>query len=106
MMGEGELVEPSIQIGKSKITVKSTLQLQAKATQYIEYRGGEKANIYDKNWNLQEVAEVKIKGNFEAVKGQNIVTLSSGNHANVKAELLLFTEGEPIKVAKSAPLVW
>ncbi|NME71318.1 hypothetical protein [Flammeovirga aprica] len=106
MMGEGELVHPMLQVGKSKLIVKARLQLKNNETQYVEYRGGEKAKVYDKNWNLKEEVNAKVKGNFLAKKGENIVMLLSKNHSNVKAELLLFTEGEPIKVSKSAALVW
>ncbi|NME70155.1 hypothetical protein [Flammeovirga aprica] len=106
MNGNESIENPTIKVGKTELQLNATVQQEASATQYLEYRGGEVVKLYDKNWNLKKVIEVTVKGGFEAKEGYNKVELTSANKATAEVELLLFTEGTPIVVKKDMPLLW
>ncbi|NLR91880.1 cadherin-like beta sandwich domain-containing protein [Flammeovirga agarivorans] len=100
MWGNEDVVHPSIHINGATLTVPTTILASATESQYIEYRGGDKAKIYDKNWNLTSEVDVDLQGTFEAQQGFNEVTLSSTNQSTAAIELFLFTEGTPLTVEK------
>ncbi|NLR93325.1 T9SS type A sorting domain-containing protein [Flammeovirga agarivorans] len=100
LRGEEQIVNPYFEIGDSQLMVETTLSAVTDHTQYIEYRGGDHAIIYDQNWNKIKEAEVKIEGDFYAKNGYNEVTLGSENSSTAAVELLLFTEGEAISLVK------
>ncbi|ANQ51785.1 hypothetical protein MY04_4449 [Flammeovirga sp. MY04] len=102
MFGEGVVVDPTIQMGNQILRVNTSVELSTSSTSYIEYRGGDKAGVFDKNWNLIEEVEVTISGDFVAINGENEITLLSNNSSTAEIELLLFTEGEPFAVAKGS----
>lgn len=106
MWGEGSVVNPSISIGDQLLTVNTSIELLNTETQYIEYKGGDKAGIYDKNWNFIKEVSVSLTGEFKAKQGYNQVSLGSENNSTALVELLLFTEGEPIVVSKSTEALW
>ncbi|NME70713.1 T9SS type A sorting domain-containing protein [Flammeovirga aprica] len=100
MQGDEDIVQPRFRIGDSFLSVNTMIRANAEHTQYIEYRGGKQAKVYDQNWNLKEEVDVIISGKFEVEEGYNTVVLESNNNATAAVELMLFTEGNAIVVQK------
>ncbi len=66
-----------------------------KSGQYIWYRGGDKATLYDKNWNKVDELSVESK-KFFVPKGKSELSISSKSKQPVYLQYLLVGRGEPI----------
>ena len=92
---EATLVDPKISLdGRGSLTVKG----EFKSTQWLEYRGGRTAVLYDQNWN--KIADLPVVlDNYVVGSGWHKFTVSSKNEPeSVWISTRFITEGEPIVV--------
>ena len=90
-----ELVNPVVSCGAGSVKVLGTV----KTGQYLEYKGGDVATVYDKNWN--KVDELKVqKQNYICAKGPVAVSVSADNSAMPWMEIQCMTEGAPVRIPK------
>ncbi len=80
---------------------KINLQVKMKPGQILKYEGGEKAVLYDKNWNA--VRSIKINpDNLTVAKGLHEIvfdcSFSAESKSPVKLELKTFGNGESVKM--------
>ncbi|WP_044211865.1 T9SS type A sorting domain-containing protein [Flammeovirga sp. OC4] len=100
LSGEQNIVQPRFRIGESFLSVNTMIRATTEHSQYIEYRGGEKAKVYDQNWNLKEEVDVIISGKFEVEAGINTIALESNDNSTAEVELMMFTKGNAMIVHK------
>lgn len=90
-----QLVNPVIHCGTQSVKVFGTIQ----TGQYLEYKGGDTANVYDNNWNL--VSELTIQKSGQGVNtGWQTVTVNADNDALPWMEIQCLVEGDPISISK------
>ncbi len=70
---EKGLIEPVLELNGDQVAVQGIVPYN----HYLIYKGGAKANVYDKNWNF--VSELSVKGetDFEANSGLNTFEVTS-----------------------------
>ena len=96
------LSEKEVVLHKLKISIDGTssliIQGYVRSYEYVEYLGGNKVTIYDRNWHkLREISV--IKENYVMPNGYHKVTVSSEkNDSKVWMTVRFITEGEPIVV--------
>jgi len=71
---ETELVNPEIHVGSGALKITGRIETE----QYIWYKGGRSAGVYDRNWNKLKELPVQKKG-FVATPGMNNVSVQSAS---------------------------
>ncbi|VGO17688.1 hypothetical protein PDESU_06290 [Pontiella desulfatans] len=92
---DAELVNPVITCGKGRIRIMGTIA----TGQYLDYKGGDTATVYDRNWNKVEELNVQ-KQNYSCGNGPVTVSVSADNAARPWMEIQCTTEGSLIRVPK------
>ena len=97
------LKESSASVENPKIILNNsqgslTIKGSVKTSQYLDYRGGENAKLYNENWNL--ISELPVeKKSYSAATGYQKFKVSSSSKSNkVWVSTRFITEGEPIVV--------
>ncbi len=89
-----ELVNPVINIGTGTLNVYGSI----KSNQYLQYDGGNKALVYDENWNKVKDLPVK-KEKYTMPKGWGKISVSSDSGKPLPwLEVQFMTKGSPMVV--------
>lgn len=87
------LTNPVITLGMRRVTVTGTVS----SGEYLEYKGGETASVYDANWNL--LRTLGISGSGEIPTGPLAVSLDAASSGPKPwLEIQITTRGEPMIV--------
>jgi len=87
------LTNPMLTLGTRRVTVTGTVS----SGEYLEYKGGETASVYDANWNL--LRTLGISGSGEIPTGRLAVSLDAASSGPKPwLEIQITTRGEPMIV--------
>lgn len=90
-----KLVDPVIHVAGGWLRVAGSVA----SGNYLEYSGGDKATVYDKNWNRLKQLSVS-RHNYQMPKGLSEISITaSGRKALPWLAVQIMTEGKPIPIA-------
>jgi hypothetical protein len=91
---ETELVNPEIHVGSGVLKLTGRIETE----QYIWYKGGRSAGVYDRNWNKLKELPVQKK-EFVATPGMNDVSVQSvSSKVRPWVECQFFAKDAPLPV--------
>ncbi len=91
---DAELVNPEIHTGKGTLTIQGSIA----SGHYLHYQGGDKAVVYDENWNKVRNLPVNDRG-CQILKGWekvSVTTASTGPKPWLEVQFM--TRGNPMTV--------
>jgi hypothetical protein len=93
-----QVTNMTISTSKGLLTVKGTVS----SSQYVEYKGGDRAIVYDKNWN--KVAELPVETqNYQIPRGGSQVGVSVPKDGPLPwLEVQFITQGTPMMVSEDS----
>lgn len=89
-----ELVNPEIHTGKGILTIQGTIA----SGHYLHYQGGDKAVVYDENWNKVRDLPVNDRG-YQILKGwEKVSVMTASTGPKPWLEVQFMTRGNPMIV--------
>jgi hypothetical protein len=88
-----ELKNPTIRAGQGSLAVQGTVH----TGEYLEFRGGDKAVVYDKNWDRLRELPTQARG-YVMPTGWQKVSVSGESEKKPWLSVRFITEGEPMLV--------
>ena len=89
-----ELVNPIIHTGEGALVVNGRIA----SNQYLEYKGGDTATVYDKNWNRLKELPVERRNDIMPHDWSTVTVTTSQNNPLPWLEVQFMTEGDPMVV--------